>query len=103
MKAAASPTPAAAPQISNPSEMLGALTGKLKELEEKIDSAYGMLKRNGAARFGPDDQFFLAWVLGFTAGAHLERNGEQGERIFGRCRDMWLKVQEARQAGGNAS
>jgi hypothetical protein len=39
-----------------------------------------------------DDQFFLTWTLGFTAGANMERDGARGERIFARCREIHEKI-----------
>lgn len=43
--------------------------------------------------FNGDDAIFLAWALGFVAGANLERDGERGERIFARCRQLHEKIQ----------
>lgn len=90
------------PTINPPTHNGAELEKQVQALSAQVDQMQALLRRNGAASFNPDDQFFLAWVLGFTAGAHLDRNGEQGERIFGRCRDMFVRVQEA-HAGGNAS
>src|SRR5579862_5356744 len=66
----------------------------IAKLESQIDELRSAFKRNGASRFNADDQIFLVWVLGFSAGAHLDRNGDQGERIFARCRDMFVKLSE---------
>lgn len=43
--------------------------------------------------FNGEDAIFLAWVLGFTAGANLDRDAARGERIFARCRDLHEKIQ----------
>lgn len=63
---------------------------RLRELEAEV----GRLKQSQQPRrvFDGDDQIFLTWVLGFTAGANLERDGERGERIFARCRAIHEKL-----------
>ena len=56
------------------------------------------------AKFNGDDSAFLIWVLGFTAGANLERGGDQGQVIFARCRDIYMKgFPGAGTIGGNPS
>lgn len=58
---------------------------------------------NGSTpKFSNDDARFLIWVLGFTAGANLERDSQRGERIFAWCRDLHEKVM-AHTEGTNPS
>jgi hypothetical protein len=52
-------------------------------VKKEIASLNGSLPR-----FSADDRDFLIWMTGFTAGANLERDGERGERIFARCREI---------------
>lgn len=53
----------------------------------------GEKKTGPRIEFNGDDALFLAWVLGFTAGANLDRDAERGERIFARCRQLHEKIQ----------
>ena len=83
-------------------------TDELDFLQElsRLRDRIGLLEAQPAPKrvFSEDDTTFLIWVLGFTAGANLERDGERGERVFGRCRDLYLKMSPASAGlGGNAS
>lgn len=84
---AKAPQPALFPVEADTVERMNA---RLVELEAK----YKRLEAATSARntLTGDDQIFLTWVLGFTAGANLERDGERGERIFARCREIHQKI-----------
>ena len=81
------PQPALFPVEADTIERMNA---RLVELEAEVTR----LKAATRARqvLTGDDQFFLTWALGFTAGANLERDGERGERIFARCREIHDKI-----------
>jgi hypothetical protein len=74
-------------------EELARLSGSVNEFRDK-------------AKFNGDDSAFLTFVLGFTAGAHLNRDGQQRDVIFARCRDIYMKGFPGAgplAPGGNAS
>ncbi|HEV2210822.1 MAG TPA: hypothetical protein VG167_18775 [Verrucomicrobiae bacterium] len=70
------------------------LRARAEALERKLDEFRSGYKFNG------DDSTFLIWTLGFVAGANLERGGDQGERIYARCRDIWMKTFPATGGAG---
>jgi hypothetical protein len=81
------------------------LASQVEDLRAQITAVQSALAEfRSGYRFNGDDSAFLIWVLGFTAGAHLEKDGERGERVFARCRDLYMKTfPGAGPAGGNAS
>ena len=88
----------------------GSLPQDLRPELEALRAEVAGLQRSlcefrGGYQFNGDDSAFLIWVLGFTAGAHLERDGERGERVFARCRDLYVKAFPGAGplAGGNPS
>ncbi len=63
-------------------------------LETRVMDLEAAALRNGKGpKFSAEDSEFLILVLGFMAGANLERDGERGERIFARFRDLHQKLQ----------
>lgn len=71
-------------------EFLSPETNMAKEASKPTATAAP--KTGMKIEFSNEDALFLTWTLGFTAGANLERDGERGERIFARCRDLHNKI-----------
>ena len=67
---------------------------QLKDLEARLKP------KTPLPQFSNDDACFLIWMSGFTAGANLDKDGERGERIFARCREIRDKLMAQ---GANAS
>lgn len=71
-----------------------------KELETELANLRGELNRlerelGPRKVFTADDQIFLTWVLGFTAGANLERDAERANaflRGVGSWSRRWLRL-----------
>jgi hypothetical protein len=85
-------------------------TASVAELEElrtvvaALDVKLDRLLGAKTPRLTEDDLQFLVWMTGFTAGASLDRDGERGERIFARCREIKEKLfGRTQEGGGNGS
>jgi hypothetical protein len=65
------------------------------ELKLFLDGCVQAKLGSATHKFSADDRDFLIWMTGFTAGANLERDGERGERIFARCRELRDKICES--------
>lgn len=79
-------------------ELVSALAARVAELDAKVTALNG---KSHGPRFSRDDNRFLAWVLGFTAGAHSGRDGAQNERIFAWCRQIDEKLAEQERGNGS--
>jgi hypothetical protein len=88
---------------------LQADVAELKAAIARLDQQLIEARKQPAAKqiFSAEDASFLVWTMGFVAGANLERDGERGERIFARCRDLHNKLESSLTArptaGGNPS
>lgn len=85
-------------------EELEDLRNAVATLESKIARAEELLRQPSERRWCADDSAFLIYVLGFAAGAHMERPGETATQIYSRARDLMIKVLGQEQPhGGNGS
>ena len=69
-----------------------ALKGELGRVQQQLEQMTRLV--NARPPFTQDDNAFLIFVLGFTAGAHLDKDGSKGERIFAWCRTLQEKLQQ---------
>lgn len=87
-----------APRVKSPqpplfpieADTIERMNARIVELEQQLKRVEAATKARNVLT--GDDQFFLTWTLGFVAGANLERDGERGERIFARCREIHEKI-----------
>jgi len=69
------------------------------ELERRLTK----FARPGLMRFSEEDVQFLIWTLGFTAGAHLEKDHDKGERIFAWCKILMGKLADRSPVAAEAA
>ena len=94
-------TPAAAANSRELEELRDLVAAQESRLEALAVKLADLEAHKSERRWSVDDSAFLIYVLGFSAGAHMERPGPTAEQIFARSRDLMVKVLGA--GGGHGS
>lgn len=80
----------------SPVEIAGQLADLWKTVGDQRDQINGLtaqvkLLEQSKRPFDGDDSAFMIWTLGFTAGCHMSKSGEDGPVIFSRARALYMK------------
>jgi len=80
---------------------LDALRGEVERLAATVTELATLVRGEGRGpRFTRADARFLIFTLGFTAGAHMERDARKAERVFAWCSALHDKL-EAEAGNGS--